>query len=111
MYVVHVRRRHPLLPVATRCTPLPPIVSRYTPSSPIVTRYLSLSPVETRRHPLLPVVTRYLLDMICYPNFNGRLGAIHISDVRPCFYMFAKVNVNHSNKNTYFGWILDSKHE
>ena len=23
--------------------------------------------------------------MICYPNFNGRLGAIHISDVRPCY--------------------------
>ena len=22
--------------------------------------------------------------MICYPNFNGRLGTIHISDVRPC---------------------------
>ena len=26
--------------------------------------------------------------MICYPNFNGRLGAIHISDVRPCFNLF-----------------------
>ena len=25
--------------------------------------------------------------MICYPNFNGRLGAIHISDVRPCFFI------------------------
>ena len=24
--------------------------------------------------------------MICYPNFNGRLGAIHISDVQPCSY-------------------------
>ena len=47
-----------------------------------------LYPVVTRYYPLLPVVTRYLLDIICYPNFNGRLGAIHISDVRPCFYSY-----------------------
>ena len=26
----------------------------------------------------------YILDMICYPNFNGLLGAIQIYDVRPC---------------------------
>ena len=27
----------------------------------------------------------YILYMIGYLNFNGLLGAIHISDVRPCF--------------------------
>ena len=27
--------------------------------------------------------------MICYPNFNGRLGAIHISDMRPCFFVLS----------------------
>ena len=31
--------------------------------------------------------------MICYPNFNGRLGAIQISDVRPCFFSLNIIDI------------------
>ena len=44
--------------------------------------------------------------MICYPNFNGRLGAIHISDVRPCFHQDRRLKFGRRNAHTKWNTMI-----